>query len=161
MLCASRTFRVVGLATPRTSASAVITVSNLCRRVNAYCSLTSTVRNVCGLASAPAEWLSTEQPAGKPLRFAQPVGSPAHQRMSFSTTNSDAQLDLDALCHNHMELPEQDFVLGCSFLHKVALGTPPNELERRFDLFNNKRLVNFRDYDRRTGKLKIMRKEHV
>jgi len=65
--------------------------------------------------------------------------------------NSDNKLDMDAICRKHMELPEHDFVLGCSFLHQVALGIPPNELQRKFDLSHNHRLVNFRDYDRRTG----------
>lgn len=48
----------------------------------------------------------------------------------------------------HMDVPEHEFVAGCSFLRKVALGTPPKELQAAFDV---PKLVNFRDYDRRTG----------
>jgi adenylate kinase len=56
--------------------------------------------------------------------------------------------DLDDLCRKHMDLPAQEFATGCSFLHQVALGIAPSELDKI--LQNRPNLVNFRDYDRRT-----------
>jgi len=55
---------------------------------------------------------------------------------------------LDDLCRKHMDLPAQDFAMGCGFLHQVALGVPTPEIERL--LREVPSLVNFRDYDRRT-----------
>ena len=47
-----------------------------------------------------------------------------------------------------MQLPAQEFALGCSFLHQLALGNQ-SDLE---DLIEERpSLVNFRDYDRRTA----------
>jgi len=46
-----------------------------------------------------------------------------------------------------MQLPAQDFALGCSFLHRVALGKQ-SDLEKILE--ERPGLVNFRDYDRRT-----------
>ena len=47
----------------------------------------------------------------------------------------------------HMELPVQEFALGCSFLHQTALG---NLSELQAMAKAQPSLVNFRDYDRRT-----------
>lgn len=47
-----------------------------------------------------------------------------------------------------MQLPAQEFALGCSFLHQVALGNQ-SDLEKILD--GQPGLVNFRDYDRRTA----------
>jgi len=55
--------------------------------------------------------------------------------------------DLDDLCKKHILLPSDEFAIGCSFLHKVALG---NVQEVQLQVLNRKHLVNFRDYDRRT-----------
>lgn len=49
-----------------------------------------------------------------------------------------------------MHLPANEFALGCSFLHMVALGNQ-FELEKMLQQRPNLS-VNFRDYDRRTGK---------
>mmetsp|Transcript_1967 Transcript_1967/g.2897 ORF Transcript_1967/g.2897 Transcript_1967/m.2897 type:complete len:565 (+) Transcript_1967:70-1764(+) len=55
---------------------------------------------------------------------------------------------LDALCRKHIDLPAQEFAMGCSLLHQVAMGMDPFELA---GLLNDRPdLVNFRDYDRRT-----------
>lgn len=45
-------------------------------------------------------------------------------------------------------LPAQEFALGCSFLHQVALG---NQFELQRILQERPSLVNFRDYDKRTA----------
>jgi len=47
-----------------------------------------------------------------------------------------------------MQLPAQEFALGCSFLHQVALG---NQSDVEKILNDRPTLVNFRDYDRRTA----------
>lgn len=47
-----------------------------------------------------------------------------------------------------MQLPAQEFALGCSFLHQVALG---NQSDVEKVLEERPALVNFRDYDRRTA----------
>ena len=47
-----------------------------------------------------------------------------------------------------MQLPAQEFALGCSFLHQVALG---NLYDLEKILEDRPTLVNFRDYDRRTA----------
>ncbi len=66
------------------------------------------------------------------------------QSRSFATSEDL----LDDLCQKHMDLPAQDFAIGCGFLHQVALGVPTEEIE---DLLAEvPSLVNFRDYDRRT-----------
>jgi len=46
-----------------------------------------------------------------------------------------------------MHLPAQEFAMGCSFLHMVALG---NQFELEKMLLDRPDLVNFRDYDFRT-----------
>lgn len=46
-----------------------------------------------------------------------------------------------------MLLPAQEFAMGCSFLHQVALG---NQFEMQRILLDRPSLVNFRDYDKRT-----------
>lgn len=70
--------------------------------------------------------------------------TPVTQIRSFAT----AEDLLDDLCRKHMDLPAQDFAMGCGFLHQVALGVPTEEIE---DLLAEiPSLVNFRDYDRRT-----------
>jgi serine/threonine protein kinase len=48
---------------------------------------------------------------------------------------------------NDLHLPAQEFAVGCSFLHMVALG---NQFELQRMLFEKSSLVNFRDYDFRT-----------
>ena len=48
---------------------------------------------------------------------------------------------------NEMLLPAQEFAMGCSFLHQVALG---NQFELQRILQDRPNLVNFRDYDKRT-----------
>jgi len=47
-----------------------------------------------------------------------------------------------------MDLPAQDFAIGCSFLHQIALGIPVDDIDKL--LSDVPSLVNFRDYDRRT-----------
>lgn len=47
-----------------------------------------------------------------------------------------------------MQLPAQEFAMGCSFLHQVALG---NQSNLETILKDRPALVNFRDYDRRTA----------
>eukprot|EP00977_Amphora_coffeiformis_P017483 scaffold5754_cov166-Amphora_coffeaeformis.AAC.5 len=47
-----------------------------------------------------------------------------------------------------MQLPAQEFALGCSFLHRVALGSQ-SDLKEIIE--ERPSLVNFRDYDRRTA----------
>jgi serine/threonine protein kinase len=51
------------------------------------------------------------------------------------------------LSRKEMQLPMQEFALGCSFLHMVALG---NQFELEKMLQERPALVNFRDYDFRT-----------
>lgn len=63
----------------------------------------------------------------------------------FFTTSEDL---LDDLCRKHMDLPAQDFAMGCGFLHQIALGVATQEIEEL--LAEVPTLVNFRDYDRRT-----------
>ena len=73
----------------------------------------------------------------------------------FSTNNvdnnnddEDVDDDLDGMCRKHItDLPAQEFAMGCSFLHQVALGNL-SELHRLYAV--NPDLVDFRDYDRRT-----------
>ena len=60
----------------------------------------------------------------------------------------DDEDDLDHLCQKHMDLSEQEFAMGCSFLHQIALGMPSSKLESI--LQDLPRLIDFRDYDRRT-----------
>ncbi|CAB9515120.1 Adenylate kinase [Seminavis robusta] len=67
---------------------------------------------------------------------------------SFASTSIPQQDDLDDLCRKHMDLPAQEFAMGCSFLHQVALGINPSELDKLLRVRPS--LVNFRDYDRRT-----------
>jgi len=62
--------------------------------------------------------------------------------------SSNLDNDLDDFCRKHMDLPTQEFASGCSFLHQIALGIAPSELE--VILQERPTLVNFRDYDRRT-----------
>ena len=53
------------------------------------------------------------------------------------------------LSRNEMRLPAEEFALGCSFLHQVALG---NQFEaERMMLEKGQYLANFRDYDKRTA----------
>ena len=52
------------------------------------------------------------------------------------------------LAQHDMMLPAQEFALGCSFLHTVALG---NQFEMQRILMQRPSLVNFRDYDKRTA----------
>lgn len=47
-----------------------------------------------------------------------------------------------------MDLPAQEFAMGCSLLHQVALGIDPSKLEPLLNAQPS--LVNFRDYDRRS-----------
>ena len=75
--------------------------------------------------------------------------SSSSNKFAANLPSCPTEFDLDAFCQKHMELPEQDFVLGCSFLHQVALGTSPAILQEKFQLQDNPRLFNFRDYDRR------------
>ena len=55
---------------------------------------------------------------------------------------------MDDLCRKHMDLPAQDFAMGCGFLHQIALGVPAKEIDEL--LTEVPSLINFRDYDRRT-----------
>lgn len=48
-----------------------------------------------------------------------------------------------------MDLPEEEFNRGCSFLHQCALGNV-DEIKRRIKQFECNNIVNFRDYDRRS-----------
>ena len=145
MFCAYRSTRAVGLATRMSNPSPLTVVSSfLCRRSNIAQPLSrSLVYYTSGLSVNDS--MSQSLPSMKQLASQAPSSSKS------LSTNSDNKLDLDTFCEKHMELPEQDFVLGCSFLYQVALGRSQAELERKFNLSNNHRLVNFRDYDRRTG----------
>lgn len=60
----------------------------------------------------------------------------------------DESGSMDDLCRKHMDVPAQEFAIGCSFLHQIALGRSPTQV----DAILNARpsLINFRDYDRRT-----------
>ncbi len=71
-------------------------------------------------------------------------GSVTSIKRSFATSEDL----LDDLCRKHMDLPAQDFAMGCGFLHQVALGVPTHEIEELLKEVPS--LVNFRDYDRRT-----------
>jgi hypothetical protein len=62
------------------------------------------------------------------------------QFCSFGTTKDD----LDDLCRKDMELPAQEFAIGCGFLHQVALG---NRSKLELILSELPTLVNFWDYD--------------
>ena len=64
------------------------------------------------------------------------------------TTTGTEDDDLDNLCRKHMDLPAQEFAMGCSLLHKIALGVDASQLEQL--LQDRPSLVNFRDYDRRS-----------
>ena len=55
---------------------------------------------------------------------------------------------MDDLCRKHMDLPAQEFAMGCSFLHQIALGIPLADLASI--VHDRPSLINFRDYDRRT-----------
>jgi adenylate kinase len=78
-----------------------------------------------------------------PIAF--PAVLPAQlQSRSFGTGKDD----IDDLCRKHMELPAQEFAMGCSILYQVALG---NQSELEKILKERPTLVNFRDYDRRTA----------
>ena len=78
------------------------------------------------------------------LQYTSRKNNCATQFRSFATSEDL----LDDLCQKHMDLPAQDFAIGCGFLHQVALGVPTEEIE---DLLAEvPSLVNFRDYDRRT-----------
>ena len=59
----------------------------------------------------------------------------------------DFNKSMDDLCSKHMDLPAQEFALGCSFLHQVALGN--FKLCQKF-INDWPEITNFRDYDRRT-----------
>ena len=52
------------------------------------------------------------------------------------------------LSRKDMQLPAQEFAMGCSFLHQAALG---NQTQLDQMLQERPSLVNFRDYDRRTA----------
>lgn len=52
------------------------------------------------------------------------------------------------LSRKDMQLPAEEFAMGCSFLHQVALG---NQFELEKILQERPSLVNFRDYDKRTA----------
>lgn len=65
-----------------------------------------------------------------------------------SKSIADEFCDLDALCQKHMDLSVQEFSIGCSFLHQIAVAIPPSELRKILE--DRPSLVNFRDYDRRT-----------
>ena len=70
-----------------------------------------------------------------------------HHRL-FHPSDHDLDSDLDELCKKHIELPADDFAYGCRFLHQIALGNI-DEVKRIVSSESSK-LVNFRDYDRRT-----------
>lgn len=76
------------------------------------------------------------------------------RKINFRQLSTRNDFDLEAVCSAHMEVPEQEFVLGCSFLHQIALGTAPALLEQKFPQLEA--LVNFRDYDRRTRKCHML-----
>lgn len=77
-----------------------------------------------------------------------------HQKSPFSTNELHRKYvleidSMDDICRKHMDLPAQEFAMGCSFLHQVALGIPPDELA---NILNDRpSLISFRDYDRRTA----------
>jgi ankyrin repeat protein len=64
-------------------------------------------------------------------------------------TNGNVVIKNGEQQHNqHMDLPAQEFAMGCHFLHQVALGMPLSVLAAI--LRERPSLVNFRDYDRRS-----------
>lgn len=81
-----------------------------------------------------------------------PQSLPHNNRYYFSTassaTTNPSSESLDELCKKHMDVPAQEFSVGCSFLHQVALGCSVKTLDAMVKDMPS--LVNFRDYDRRT-----------
>lgn len=71
-----------------------------------------------------------------------------HPRHLHPTT-SNLEGDLDDLCKKHIELPQDEFAKGCSFLQQVALGNL-HEVKRIIQELGAINIVNFRDYDRRS-----------
>ncbi|KAG7362897.1 ankyrin repeat domain protein [Nitzschia inconspicua] len=83
-----------------------------------------------------------------------PSSAPSLSRFSSSfasvPTFDSPMVDdnLEDLCQKHMDVPAQEFAMGCSILHQIAIGISVQDLE---SILNDMpRLVNFRDYDRRT-----------
>eukprot|EP00546_Thalassionema_frauenfeldii_P012448 CAMPEP_0178927956 /NCGR_PEP_ID=MMETSP0786-20121207/19553_1 /TAXON_ID=186022 /ORGANISM="Thalassionema frauenfeldii, Strain CCMP 1798" /LENGTH=396 /DNA_ID=CAMNT_0020603601 /DNA_START=125 /DNA_END=1315 /DNA_ORIENTATION=- len=73
------------------------------------------------------------------VRFLPPSETDHHQEDDDS---------LDSLCQKHMNLPAQEFAMGCTLMLHIATGMDPFEL---VELLNDRPdLVNFRDYNRRT-----------
>jgi len=72
-----------------------------------------------------------------------------HQQQEDDNDNDDNDsLDSLLLCQKHiMELPTQEFAMGCNLLHQIAMGS--FEWVTSF-LTDYPAMVNFRDYDRRT-----------
>jgi ankyrin repeat protein len=73
------------------------------------------------------------------------MADPVHHHHYFPTLPND---NLDELCQKHMDVPAQEFAMGCSVLHQIALGIAVLDLENILNDMPS--LVNFRDYDRRT-----------
>ncbi len=76
---------------------------------------------------------------------------PLTRRFSTEEAYMDDFLEetsMNDLCRKHIDLPAQEFAIGCSFLHQVALGRSPIQLDAI--LKARPSLINFRDYDRRT-----------
>lgn len=101
-------------------------------------------------------WHSSNQssPAGAELRV-QPVVQVLRYQSTeqaymddFMTDESSSSSSMDDLCRKHMDVPAQEFAIGCSFLHQVALGRSIHQLDAIAKVRPS--LINFRDYDRRT-----------
>ena len=99
-------------------------------------------------ASRALRHSSTMAPRSR-LQRKRDTSCSAQEEISKTRQHSSCAEDLlDDLCRKHMDLPAQDFAMGCGFLHQVALGVPTEEVDRL--LSDVPSLVNFRDYDRRT-----------
>jgi serine/threonine protein kinase len=72
--------------------------------------------------------------------------SDTEDRLSLKVVDFGCACTHDA-SKGDMQLPADEFALGCSVLHQVALG---NQFELQRILQNRPELVNFRDYDNRT-----------
>lgn len=86
-----------------------------------------------------------------PVRFLSSTPSAstfAENSDDIGTTIFTSTAVMDGLCQKHLEIAEQEFALGCRFLHQTALGNL-SELQAMLQQ-QQPSLVNFRDYDRRT-----------
>lgn len=114
--------------------------SSLLLRIGNAAPLTSQVRCLSSKSSTPSSATNT---------FLRNLSSSTDITSQYKyIAQSDDFDDLDDLCQKHIDMPTQEFVIGCSLLHQVAKGISVDKLEEILDDLPG--LVNFRDYDRRT-----------